>query len=51
MTLKFGYAHLFMPSRTIDLDAGDRGNAARGDLTAPTETDVDIVSLQVTVRF
>lgn len=49
--LKLGYAHLFMPSRTIDLEAGDPGNTARGDLTATTDTDVDIVSLTLAVRF
>ncbi len=49
--LKLGYAHLFMPSRTIDLDAGDPGNGARGDLTATTDTDVDIVSVTLAVRF
>nr|WP_276570043.1 outer membrane protein transport protein [Rhodovibrio salinarum] len=49
--LKLGYAHLFMPSRTIDLDAGDPGNGARGDLTATTDTDVDIVSVTLSVSF
>jgi long-chain fatty acid transport protein len=49
--LKLGYAHLFMPSRTINLDAGDPGNTARGNLTATTDTDVDIVSLTVSVTF
>jgi long-chain fatty acid transport protein len=49
--LKLGYAHLFMPSRTIDLDAGDPGNTARGNLTATTDTDVDIVSVTLAVRF
>jgi long-chain fatty acid transport protein len=51
VTLKLGYAHLFMPSRTIDLDAGDRGNAGRGDLAATTDTDVDILSVQLRLRF
>jgi long-chain fatty acid transport protein len=49
--LRLGYAHLFMPSRTIDLDAGDPGSSGRGDLTATTDTDVDIVSLTLAVRF
>jgi hypothetical protein len=40
-----------MPSRTIDLDAGDPGSSGRGDLTATTDTDVDIVSLTLAVRF
>ena len=49
--LKLGYAHLFMPARTIDLDARDPGSRNRGDLTATTDTDVDIVSLTLAVRF
>jgi long-chain fatty acid transport protein len=49
--LKLGYAHLFMPARTIDLAAGDPGSQNRGDLTATTDTDVDIVSLTVSVTF
>jgi long-chain fatty acid transport protein len=49
--LKAGYAHLFMPARRIDLDQGVVGNAARGDLTATTDTDVDIVSLTLELRF
>lgn len=51
VTLKLGYAHLLMPSRTIDLDVGNRGNAGRGDLDATTDTDVDMFSLHVSLRF
>ena len=49
--LKFGYAHLFMPARAIDLATGDPGSGNRGNLSATTDTDVDIVSLTLAVRF
>jgi len=51
LRLKLGYAHLFMPSRTIDLEASDPGSQNRGDLRATTDTDVDIVSVTLAVRF
>ncbi|MDZ7712890.1 MAG: outer membrane protein transport protein [Rhodovibrio sp.] len=51
LRLKLGYAHLFMPSRTINLDSTDPGSRNRGDLRATTDTDVDIVSVTLAVRF
>ncbi|WP_200340701.1 OmpP1/FadL family transporter [Rhodovibrio sodomensis] len=51
LRLKLGYAHLFMPARTIELQQGDPGNDRRGDLTATTDTDVDIVSVTFALRF
>lgn len=45
------YTRVELDDASIDLDAGDEGNAARGSLTADTEGSVDIVAIQANWRF
>ena len=50
LSLAFSYAHLFLPEKTIALNAGQTGNALRGNLTGRTEAGVDVVGVQLSYR-
>ena len=51
VTLDVGYAHIFVEDTTVDLDATQPGNAARGNLSGTYENAIDLFTVQATVRF
>jgi long-chain fatty acid transport protein len=44
-------SHLFLPRESVDLSATQPGNALRGNLMGSTETNANVVGLQVSYRF
>lgn len=46
-----GYTHIWVNDAELDLFASDPGNAARGDLTAKYDVDIDIVTLGLRFVF
>lgn len=51
LSFNAGYTHLFVQDADVRLRAEDPGNAARGDLDAEYEANVDIFALSAVVRW
>lgn len=51
VTLSAGYTHIFLDDGSINLRAGDPGNAARGNLSADVDAGIDLLGIQAQVRF
>jgi long-chain fatty acid transport protein len=49
-SVEVGYAHLSFPEEPISLSASTPGNEIRGNLSAMSDADVSMISVQITMR-
>lgn len=49
-SLELGYGHLFIPEEPVNLTAADPDNLVRGNLIGTTNSEVDVITLQLTFR-
>ena len=49
-SLELGYGHLFIPEEPVNLTAADPDNLIRGNLIGTTDSEVDVITLQLTFR-
>jgi long-chain fatty acid transport protein len=49
--LDVGYAHVWVDDASLELQASDRGNEARGNLSAEYDSSIDIVTVGLKVQF
>jgi len=44
-------AHLFLPERSVNLNASQPGNALRGNLAGTTKSGVNVIGVQLNYRL
>ena len=51
ISISAGYTHIFIDDSRVRLEAGDPGNATRGNLAARYDSDIDIIAISGSLHF